>query len=461
MSDLKQLAGLSSVAVERRILEVLMNQDDAFDRYSDMMNQDIFFSSRHQLIFRAIKHLKATMPNEAVDPILVLERLERFGKLDEAGGEEYLLEILSNPLLHMSNDLSQHIATLEDLRLRRELTEKLSNAVKRLSDKSVKATDVLHECSDDLAHAQTGRVESQTFNMTELLTELMDELEHLQEYGESFMATGFEELDSVIMPDKGNLWVIAGRPSMGKTILAENVTRHIAKTINKSAVIFSLEMNRVDMTRRMVSAEGSIPISALKQRFRSEDHNASMLSVVGTRRDVKIHVNADRNMTLNGIKTELARVQRQDGEIGVVMVDYLQIMHEVIQAGNDKHNKIAEVTRGLRALAQQYNCLMILLSQVNRQCESRPNKRPNMGDLKESSAIEQDADIITLVYREDKYRENVNEMDNVVEVIVGKNRNGVDRTVRLGFEGQYSRFVNLTPDFAMKNEKQPFMEAGQ
>lgn len=461
MSNLKQLAELSSVSVERRILEVLMTYDDAFDRYSDMMHSDIFFSNRHQLIFRAIKHLKATMPHEPVDPVLVVERLQRFEKLEEAGGEEYIGQILSNPLLHMSSDLSQHIATLEDLRLRRELTNKLSNAIAKLSDQSNKATDILHECSDDLAHAQTGRVESQTLNMNELLGELMDELEHLQEYGQSYMDTGFEELDSVIMPDKGNLWVIAGRPSMGKTILAENVTRHIAKTINKSAVIFSLEMSRVDMTRRIVSAEGSIPLAALKQRYRSEEDNARMLNVVGTRKDVKIHINADRNMTLSGIKTELARVQRQDGEIGVVMVDYLQIMHEVIQAGNDKHNKIAEVTRGLRALAQQYNCLMILLSQVNRQCESRPNKRPNMGDLKESSAIEQDADIITLVYREDKYRQNVSEMDNVVEVIVGKNRNGVDRTVRLGFEGQYSRFANLTPDFAAKQDESPFMESGQ
>ena len=337
--------------------------------------------------------------------------------------------------------------TLEDLRLRREMSDKLRRAIESLGDREVNALDALHGCVDSMVNISTGNVESKTVGLSDSILELVDEIEYIKEHGVTFMPTGFPALDEVVMADVGNQWVIAGRPSMGKTILAENITRHIAKTSGKVGVIFSLEMRRIDMTRRMISAEGEIPIHVLKRQDISEDHYAKFFEVSATTKQYKLFTNDDRSITVSGIKTELARIHRQEGEIGVVMVDYLQIMKEVIEAGSDKHNKIAEVSRALRAIAQQYNCLMILLSQVNRQCESRPDKRPHMGDLKESSAIEQDADIITMVYRQDKYEVDHQKHTNVVEVIVAKNRNGEDKTIRLNFEGQYSRFTNLVTGY--------------
>lgn len=439
---------LHSLQIEQRVLEVLMSRSDAYDEYSDLITLDMFFANRHQLIYRAIASLKKTASAEELDPILVRDRLEQVGKLQEAGGEDYLMQVLDMPHLLLSARLDEHIATLEDLRLRREMSDKLQDSIAELANRETSAVDVLHKCVDSMVNVSTGNVESKTDDMNDLLTAMMDEIDYIKEHGVTFMETGFAELDNVIMPDAGNQWVIAGRPSMGKTVLAENVVRHIVKTTGKAGVIFSLEMQKTDMTRRMVSAEGTIPIHALKQQDMGEENYSRMFSTVATIKDMNMHVNDDRSITMSGIKTELARIYRQHGDIGVVMIDYLQIMKEVIEAGNDKHNKIAEVSRGLRALAQQYNCLMILLSQVNRQCESRPDKRPHMGDLKESSAIEQDADIITMVFRQDKYRLAASEHDGVVEVIVAKNRNGTDRTIRLSFEGQYSRFSNLMPNYA-------------
>jgi len=436
---------LHSIAIEQRILEVLMTRDEAYDKYSDMISLNLFFAERHKTIYQAIVSLKKTDPKQELDLVLVADRLMQVDKLEAVGGSEYLSQIFSTPHVMLSPNLNDHINTLEDLRLRREMINKLTIAVESLSDRENNAIDLLHACVDNMVNVSTGSAESKTQNMTKLLHGLIDQVEHIKEHGVTFMRTGFHALDRSIMADVGNQWVIAGRPSMGKTVLAENVTRYITKTTGKAGIIFSLEMNATDMTRRMVSAEGAIVLQALKQQEISEDNYARFYSTTAAIRDLNIHINDDRSITLSGIKTELARVHRQHGEIGVVMVDYIQIMKEVIDSGSDKHNKIAEVSRALRALAQQYNCLMIVLSQVNRQCESRPDKRPHMGDLKESSALEQDADIVTMVYRGDKYQTDISKHDGVVEVIVAKNRNGIDGTVRLSFEGQYSRFIDYTP----------------
>lgn len=444
---------LHNVEIEQRILEVLMTHDDAYDRYGDFIHLDLFFAERHKLIYRAIINLKKADPKQELDVVLVSDKLKQVNKIKEVGGDEYLTQILNAPHLMLSSNLNEHVKALEDLRLRREMSGKLSKVIDSLGDREVDALDTLHGCVDSMVNISTGNVESKTMGMGDMLLELVEEIEYIKANGVTFMPTGFPELDKVVMADVGNQWVIAGRPSMGKTILAENITRHIAKTSGKVGVIFSLEMRRADMTRRMVSAEGSIPIHALKRQDISTEHYSKFYEVSATTKHVKMFTNDDRSITISGIKTELARIHRQEGEIGVVMVDYLQIMKEVIEAGSDKHNKIAEVSRALRAIAQQYNCLMILLSQVNRQCESRPDKRPHMGDLKESSAIEQDADIITMVYRQDKYENDVSKHTNVVEVIVAKNRNGEDKTIRLNFEGKYSRFTNLVTGY--EEEKIP------
>lgn len=442
---------LHNVQIEQRILEVLMTRDDAYDRYSDFINLDLFFAERHKLIYRAITHLKKADPKQQIDVILVSDRLQQFGKLKEVGGDEYLTQILAQPHSFMSSNLNDHVDALEDLRLRREMSDKLRRAIESLGDREVNALDTLHGCVDSMVNISTGKVENNTIGLSDSILELLDEIEYIKNNGVTFMPTGFPLLDDVVMADVGNQWVIAGRPSMGKTILAENITRHIAKTSGKVGVIFSLEMRRIDMTRRMISAEQSIPMHELKRQHISTESYEGVFQASATTKGTKLFTNDDRSITVSGIKTELARIHRQEGEIGVVMVDYLQIMKEVIEAGSDKHNKIAEVSRALRAIAQQYNCLMILLSQVNRQCESRPDKRPHMGDLKESSAIEQDADIITMVYRQDKYEVDHEKHTNVVEVIVAKNRNGEDKTIRLNFEGQYSRFTNLVSGYENDN----------
>jgi replicative DNA helicase len=438
---------LHNVQIEQRILEVLMTRNEAYDQYSNFISLDLFFAERHKLIYRAIIHLKKADPKQEIDLVLVSDRLQQFGKLSEAGGDSYLSQILDSPHLLISSNISDHVDTLEDLRLRREMSDKLRRVIESLGDREVSALDTLHSCVDNMVNISTGNVQSKTLGIAESMLEFIDEVEYIKEHGVTYMPTGFPELDSVVMADVGNQWVIAGRPSMGKTILAENITRHIAKTSGKVGVIFSLEMRRIDMTRRMVSAESGTLIQDLKVQEMQEDAYHGVYSTSAIMKDTKLFTNDDRSITVSAIKTELARIHRQEGEIGVVMVDYLQIMKEVIEAGSDKHNKIAEVSRSLRAIAQQYNCLMILLSQVNRQCESRPDKRPHMGDLKESSAIEQDADIITMVYRQDKYENDHAKHTNIVEVIVAKNRNGEDKTIRLNFEGGCSRFTNLMPHY--------------
>lgn len=257
---------LHNISIEKRLLEVLMTRDTAFDSYSDFIHLDLFFAERHKLIYRAIKSVKQNDPNQAIDLVLVADKLVQVGKLKAAGGDSYLSEIFNSPNVFLSSDLNEHIKTLEDLRLRREMSDRLSRVIDSLSDREADALDTLHGCVDGMVNISTCGVESKTISLRNSILELADEIEYIKNNGVTFMPTGFPALDEVVMADVGNQWVIAGRPSQGKTILAENITRHIAKTSGKVGVIFSLEMRRTDMTRRMISAEGGIPIQALKRQ---------------------------------------------------------------------------------------------------------------------------------------------------------------------------------------------------
>jgi len=264
----------------------------------------------------------------------------------------------------------------------------------------------------------------------------------------NFIASGFPELDNLMMIDAGNLVIVAARPSMGKTALVMNWLTHIAKYREGEAVFFSVEMPSDQVIDRLASAEASIDLTSIRKGNLSVDEWARMQRFISDQESMPLTIVDKKDITIAEIRTYLNKIKRETGgKLSAIGIDYLQIMGGL--DGQYKIDNISTITRTLKALGHEFGCPVFLLSQLSREVEKRPNKRPIMSDLRDSGTIEQDADIIAMVYRNDYYEQKdkggSGKLDGMGDIIIIKNRNGPTGTVRLGFEGKYARFTNHMP----------------
>jgi len=263
------------------------------------------------------------------------------------------------------------------------------------------------------------------------------------------LRTPFTELNNKTQGlQPGDLIIVAARPSMGKTTFAMNLAEGVLFHENLPVIVFSMEMPAESIVMRLLSSWGQINQTSLRSAQMNEDEWARMMTAVAHLQDKHLYIDDSTALPPSEVRSRCRRIAKNhDGKIGMVIVDYLQLMKVPSLSGN-RVEEISEISRSLKALARELNCPVIALSQLNRSLENRPNKRPIMSDLRESGAIEQDADLITFIYRDEVYNEN-SDLKGVAEIIIGKQRNGPIGTVRLAFEGQYTRFINLTPDHYM------------
>ena len=264
----------------------------------------------------------------------------------------------------------------------------------------------------------------------------------------NFTSTGFSEFDNLAMIDAGNLVVVAARPSMGKTALVMNCLSHIAKYKEGEAVFFSVEMPSDQVMDRLASAKASIHLTSIRKGELNTDEWARMQRFISDEENMRLSIVETKEITVAEIRTQLNRIKRETGgKLSAVGIDYLQIMGGL--HGQYKIDNISTITRTLKTLGHEFDCPIFLLSQLSREVEKRPNKRPIMSDLRDSGTIEQDADLIVMIYRNDYYEQKEKggsaKLDGMAEIILTKNRNGPTGTVRLGFEGQYARFINNMP----------------
>jgi replicative DNA helicase len=423
-----------------------MLNSEAWNEISDKIASEDFYRREHQLIFQAMRALSEA--DQPLDVVTIAEELERRSELNDIGGMPYL-GMLANETPTASN-VPAYARIVREQSVMRQLIKvgnKIADSGYRPEGRPV--DDLLDQAETEVfriaEQKDKGRQGFQ--NIQALLTKTVDKIDELFNSDDALtgVSTGFNDFDGRTSGlQKADLVIVAGRPSMGKTTFAMNMCENVAIGAGVPVAIFSMEMPAEALTMRMISSLGRINQQAVRSGKLEDDDWPRVTSAVNILSQAKIFIDDSAALTPNEIRARCRRLQKEHGQLGMVMVDYLQLMRAP-EAGDNRVNEISAISRGLKALAKELNCPVVALSQLNRSLEQRPNKRPVMSDLRESGAIEQDADLIVFIYRDEVYNEDSPDKGKA-EIIIAKQRNGPIGTVNLTFQGQFTRFDNFARD---------------
>ena len=437
-----------SVEAEQAVIGGLLLDNKAWDFIADTVYEDDFYRLDHKLIFRAIGQLAEK--SHPFDVVTLSDWLERNQQLDDAGGLAYLgtlakntpsaANIKSYATIVREKAILRHLVTIGA-----QISEMGFNAGKESSSDILDTAEKLvFEIAEKGARSTQGFV-----GIKDLLTRAVDRIDTLFQLDNPItgVPTGwhrFDEKTSGLQPS--DLIIVAGRPSMGKTSFAMNVAEYAALHGDKAVAVFSMEMPGEQLAMRLISSIGRIDQHKLRTGKLSDNDWPRLTDAVGTLAESPIFIDDTPALTPNELRAKARRLARQHGQLGLIVVDYLQLMRSP-GSGDNRAAEISEISRGLKALAKELNVPVVALSQLNRSLEQRPNKRPVMSDLRESGAIEQDADVIVFIYRDEVYNEDSPDK-GIAEIIIGKQRNGPIGMVKQTFVAQYTRFENYISDDA-------------
>jgi replicative DNA helicase len=432
-----------SIQAEQSVLGGLMLEDNAFDQIGDVIVEKDFYLHEHRLIFRAIEHLSEM--NQPRDLVTVFSELERVGVVDESGGIAYLGNLAKDTpsaanIRAYAGIVREHALKRALIRVGTEIADSGFNPEGR------DGTELLNEAERkvfDIAE-QRSRGTGGFQHLSTLLGKAVDRIETLFEQDDPItgVSTGFVDFDrqtSGLQP--GDMVVIAGRPSMGKTAFAMNIAENVAIKVKRPVAVFSLEMPGESLAMRMMSSLGHIDQNKVRTGQLQDDEWPRLTSAINLLSEATMHIDDTAGITPTEMSARARRLKREQGDLGLIIIDYLQLM-QAPGAAENRTNEISAISRSLKALAKELSVPVIALSQLNRSLEQRTNKRPIMSDLRESGAIEQDADLVVFLYR-DEYYNPESQDKGVAEIIIGKQRNGPTGTVRMAFKGQYTRFDDL------------------
>jgi replicative DNA helicase len=434
-----------SIEAEQAVLGGLMLDNNAWERVSDAVSDGDFYRHDHRLIFRAVFTLAER--NSPFDVVTLSEQLDKEGHLSQVGGLAYLGELAKNtPSVANIKAYAQIIRERATLRQLIGISNEIADMAYAPQGKS--AVEVLDEAERQIFQIAEARPKAGgPVGINEILVKTIDRIDELFNTNEGLtgISTGFTDLDGMTSGlQPADLVIVAGRPSMGKTTFAMNLVENAVLRSDKVILVFSLEMPSDSIVMRMLSSLGRIDQTKVRSGKLDDDDWPRLTSAVNLLNERKLFIDDTAGISPTEMRARARRLAREHGEIGMIMVDYLQLMRIPGSSGDNRTNEISEISRSLKALAKEFNCPVIALSQLNRSLEQRPNKRPVNSDLRESGAIEQDADIIMFVYRDEVYHPET-EYKGVAEIIIGKQRNGPIGTCRLAFIGKYTRFDNLAP----------------
>jgi replicative DNA helicase len=437
-----------SVEAEQSVLGGLLLDNLAWDRAADLLTDGDFYRHEHRLIFSAIGTLVAG--SKPADVITVFEQLQSMGRAADAGGLSYL------------NALAQSVPSAANLRryaeivreravLRKLIAASDEIATQAFSPQGRGATQILDEAESKIFRIgeETSRQRQGFQSLDKLMVQLLDRVNELHDNGAEDVTgvrTGFYDLDRMTAGlQKGDLIVLAARPSMGKTAFALNIAEHVAVHEGLPVLVFSMEMGASQLALRLVGSLGRIDQQHLRTGKLAGDEWSRLTEAVDRLKASRVFIDETAGLTAAELRARARRMARQfGGTLGLIVVDYLQLMSGSSGSDENRATEIGEISRGLKALAKELQCPLIALSQLNRSVETRNDKRPMMSDLRESGAIEQDADVIMFIYRDDYYNKDSKE-PGVAEIVIGKQRNGPVGTVKLTFLKPLTKFDNLAP----------------
>ena len=438
-----------SIEAESSVLGGLLLDNGAWDRVGDLLVDGDFYRYEHKQVFGAIGSLiNASRP---ADVITVYEHLQSLGKAEEIGGLGYL------------NSLAQYVPSASNIRRYAEIVRERSILRKLVSASDEIATNafntqgravaqILDEAEQKIFNiGEEGSRMKQGFQaMPQLVVSLLDRVQEMADNPNDItgVPTGFFDFDRMTSGmQPGDLIVLAARPSMGKTALAINIAEHVALNEGLPVAVFSMEMGASQLAVRIVGSIGRIDQGHLRTGKLTDDEWPRLTEAIEKLRNVSLHIDETPGLTPSELRANARRLARQCGKLGLIVVDYLQLMSGSNSDGGDNRaTEIGEISRGLKMLAKELQCPVIALSQLNRSVETRTDKRPMMSDLRESGAIEQDADVIMFIYRDDYYNKDSKE-PGVAEVIIGKQRNGPTGTVKLAFLKPLTKFESLASGY--------------
>jgi len=433
-----------SFEAEQSVLGGLMLDNEAWDRVAEKVVGQDFYARPHSMIFEVMAILAES--GTPLDLVTVSEALEKRDQLEDIGGFAYLGEIGKNT--PSAANISAYADIVRERAVVRELIGVANEIAEAGFDPQGRPSSELLDLAESkvfkIAEARTSANEGPV-SLKSILEETVDKIEELYKSpndGVTGVSSGYPDLDKMTAGfQPSDLIIVAARPSMGKTTFAMNLAEHAAMTCDKPALIFSLEMPNEQIMMRMLASLGRIDQTKIRTGQLDDDDWARLSSTMGLLLEKgKMFVDDGSGLTPTEMRSRARRVARDHGGVSMIMVDYLQLM-QVPGMSDNRTLEISEISRSLKALAKELKVPVIALSQLNRSLEQRADKRPINSDLRESGAIEQDADLIMFIYRDEVYNEDT-EDKGVAEIIIGKQRNGPIGRVRLTFQGQFSRFDN-------------------
>jgi len=435
-----------SIKAEQSILGGLMLDNSAWDQIADLIIEDDFYRHDHKMIFRAIAHLAEY--SKPFDVVTLSEWLESRDSLESVGGLAYLGSLAKETPSAANIKAYAHIVRERSI-FRQLITVSTDIAESAFNSEGRDSGEILDSAESKVFNiAEQGSRGKQGFvGIKNLLTQAVDRIDTLfqQDNPITGLPTGFTDFDEMTSGlQKGDLVIVAGRPSMGKTTFAMNVAENAAIDTNLPVAVFSMEMPGDSLAMRMLSSIGRIDQHKVRTGKLSDEDWPRLTHAVGILAEAPIYIDDTPALSPNEIRAKTRRLTREVGTLGMVVIDYLQLM-QIHGSNENRASEISEISRSLKGLAKEIGCPVVALSQLNRSLEQRPNKRPVMSDLRESGAIEQDADLIVFIYRDEVYNPETPDK-GVAEIIIAKQRNGPIGTVRQTFLGQFTRFENFIPN---------------
>ena len=423
-----------------------MLDSDAWDRVSALITGDDFYRSEHRPIFRAMEGLVGQ--NKPLDIVTLAESLELQGELDTVGGLTYLTELAS------STPTASNVAAYAEIVQERSTVRKLIGVAHEIAESGFNPQGRDSARLIDEAESKVSKIGDERPSrggpegVRPLLTKAIEKIDelYLTKGALTGISSGFQDLDAITSGlQPSDLVIIAGRPSMGKTALMMNIAESAVISGNKPVLVYSLEMPSHSLVMRMLSSLGRIDQTKIRNGQLSDDDWPRLTSAVTLLNDKPLFVDDTPGLTPNEMRSRTRRIVREHGPVGMIVVDYLQLM-QTSGTPENRAVEISEISRSLKSIAKEFDCPVIAGSQLNRGLEQRTDKRPIMSDLRESGAIEQDADLIMAVYRDEVYHEDTPDK-GIAEIIILKQRNGPIGRKKLAFMGQYTKFEDLARDY--------------
>ncbi len=439
-----------AIEAEQSILGSMMLDNRVIDEISSELESRDFYRSDHQLIFNEIISLDSG--GDAADVVTVSESLENLGELEKAGGLAYLGTLAKNT--PNTGNVKSYAKIVRERAILRRLIESANDIIQAAYQPEGKRPEEVLDFAEQMIFeiAKNNNQAKAGFRKIDvLLGEAVDKIEELFKTKQTVtgVPTGFVDLDKKTSGlQGGDLVIVAGRPSMGKTSFAMNLVEYAAINQNLPVAVYSMEMPGTQLATRMLASLSRVNSTKLRSGQLDNDDWPKLTSAMGLLQDKSIYIDDTPALSPLEVRTRARRLAAEhEHGLGMIMVDYLQLMRGSDGNSENRTLEISNITRSLKGLAKELDCPVVVLSQLNRSLEQRPNKRPVMSDLRESGAIEQDADVIMFIYRHEVY-EPETDQKGLSEIIIGKQRNGPIGTVRLAFLGEFTRFENYAgPSF--------------